>query len=64
MMTSEQAWTLAIKYASRSRKMLLAEKLSEMAAQLLREQAESDESEDEEETERNTWRTGRAESRR
>lgn len=47
MMTTEHAWTLAIKYASRSRKIHLAEKLSEMAAQLLKEDDDDDDVDEE-----------------
>lgn len=60
MMTTQHAWTLAIKYASRSRKMLLAEKLSEMAAELLRAESEDEESEDEDDT----WQRRRKDPRR
>ncbi|XP_071835170.1 WD repeat and HMG-box DNA-binding protein 1-like isoform X2 [Apostichopus japonicus] len=60
MMTTQHAWTLAIKYASRSRKMLLAEKLSEMAAELLRAESEDEESEDEDDT----WQRRRNDPRR
>nr|XP_054758246.1 WD repeat and HMG-box DNA-binding protein 1-like [Lytechinus pictus] len=46
LMTSHQSVSLAIKYASRSRRMALAQKLSEMASRLMDEEEEEEEEEE------------------
>ncbi|XP_030855672.1 WD repeat and HMG-box DNA-binding protein 1 isoform X2 [Strongylocentrotus purpuratus] len=46
LMTSHQSVSLAIKYASRSRRMALAQRLSEMASRLMEEEEEEEEEEE------------------
>ena len=46
LMTSHQSVSLAIKYASRSRRMALAQRLSEMASRLMDEEEDDEEEED------------------